>query len=193
MRILALDPGLDGAGAALLDTTLDDGPTTEDPDGLIAAARCIAFTDPIRLPAAKYPEDTERLGHLIRWVESLDGMSPDVAFVEVPQTAGMYKDRRKRSGSRAGVNAYDLWKLNRAIGAILGGLYIAGIPVVEFAPDSMPKTVRHQILTSILNRAGVTRPSNSDVRDACWIGMMALLERQGRTVSVNTLALRGGH
>jgi hypothetical protein len=185
MKLLAIDPGIDVAGAAIYDLDL----IPRRPAGFRGAT--VELRDVVRgfvgvASGRTRAEDSDlvRCASLARWAASvIDEHHPTVVVLEVPAIAGAHRAvQARQTGRRGAINAAGLQKLERAIGAI--GAAVLTHPraprLREFRADYpalfRDKRVRHDVINAALRSAGrAALKGNADERDAAFLGGWAII------------------
>lgn len=177
MRILAVDPGLDAAAAALFDPSLIPARRdSRDLDGRLTAAH--TFVRSLICRTDSGDRLSSRLAKLHCWAFGLAGELPEtVVHVEIPPTWHAGKEMKGRVQPAKMMAA--VHGLNRALGALLSGFELGGATVVEVPASKMRKEQRIELANHFLRLAGHQEVRNKDAADAAWYGIEAVVEAAG--------------
>ena len=172
-HVIAVDPSIANVGVACFDLQgWRRGESFAQVVGRLAHYQVLR-TEPQEPLAA-------RLGDLFHGLRAVVQDHPRCArvYIELPAIAGVHRKRRGRQYSKTGLNAADLAKLDRAIGALVAAVAAARVDVTLIPASPIDKTLRLRIVLSQLRShhhplALNTRVS-PDLLDAIWLGAMAL-------------------
>lgn len=168
--ILALDPGLDATGWALIEPRR--GGVVQQLTGIVDVGVC-------RTKARE--ELPDRLAALARAVEDVaQEWHAEPVLIEKPRIAGVYGERRGRQRGKGGINARALQTFGFACGAIIAAARRACPTVILVPASSLPKDQRHDLLRTCLQQAGrddLTGVRSPDIKDAMWLGATYLGNR----------------
>lgn len=183
-RLVSIDPGLDRVAAVVWNASpWQPGNMTWLAAGAEKKLRCITTLD--RHDTETSAPLPERLGSLARWAGQLmRDIAPAVVYVERPSIGGMYKRRTDagQAGLVAGWGAEALLVTHWALGAIVGAIADAGVPVELVRPNSggargETKAQRQQRVRLLVDQMTYTLPwKDQDTIDAIAIGLAASWE-----------------
>lgn len=184
MILIAIDPGIDVAAAAVYDAALCDLSRVRSRYGYAEAARGYRGLETARTKAGE-PMPARCLA-LCRWMADVCGRwNPTRVVIEVPRRAGTYDTHIGRQRGRQSLNAAALAKLERAIAAITIGASFGGAEVIEYPAaygrSLASKESRHAALNRSLLAVGQPEiRGNADQRDAAFLGLHYLATELGR-------------
>lgn len=165
MRILGIDPGLDGVGWALVERT-ERRPVTPRDYRAALIAHGSFHTPPSNALEVRLAQIHQALGEVVR------ERVVDLAIVELPRIENTYSRNAKNEEGR-GFMAGTMAPLNRAIGAILLSLQVHGIRVQTMLASPMEKKLKSAWVVNIWPELG-NKKSNADQRDAIHFACAAL-------------------
>lgn len=164
MKVVAIDPGIDGTGVAVFQL--------QPPVGM-------GMLERLRHLESWHLIKTSSRDPLVLRLEQLSlqtaaaAAGADLVIVERPAIAGLYS-RNQRAGFKQ--MAVPLAKLWMATGAIVAGC-VRYTPTVLLPATSEPKVRRHQMLQRLFaaaKRADLADLHQPDVLDAIWLGLVQL-------------------